>query len=211
MRIYYSIILIVSVLAGSESQCQAKKAYRLFDGSFKGWEGDTLNTWRIENGAIAGGSLDAVVPHNNFLVTTRNYQNFILRLKVKLVGSSGFVNGGVQFHSRRLTNPPYEMTGYQADVGLGYWGSLYDESRRNKTLVKPDSMMIVTLVKQNEWNTLQVQSRNGRIRIFLNGKQTVDYTEPDKNIPQSGLIGLQIHGGGKAKIYYKDIMIEEVQ
>lgn len=210
MRLCLFVLMII-MLAGFKSHCQTKKSQRLFDGTFKGWEGDTLTTWRIEDGAIAGGSLDATVPHNNFLVTTRSYNNYILRLKVKLVGSSGFVNGGVQFHSRRLTNPFYEMTGYQADVGPGYWGSLYDESRRNKTLVRPDSAMIATLVKQNDWNNLEVQSHNGRIRIILNGKQTVDYTEPDKTIPQSGLIGLQIHGGGKAKIYYKDIMLEEIK
>ena len=28
-----------------------------------------------------------------------------------------------------------EMSGYQADIGEGYWGCLYDESRRNKVLV----------------------------------------------------------------------------
>lgn len=202
-------ILMIMMLAGFKTYCQTKKSQRIFDGTFKGWEGDTLNTWRIEDGSITGGSFDAMVPHNNFLVTTRSYKNYILRLKVKLVGSSGFVNGGVQFHSRRLTNPSYEMTGYQADVGPGYWGSLYDESRRNKSLVMPDSAMIATLVKHNDWNNLEVQSHNGRIRILVNGKQTVAYTEPDKNIPQSGLIGLQVHGGGKAKIYYKDIMLEE--
>lgn len=44
----------------------------------------------------------------------------------------------------------------------------------------------------------------------INGHQTVDYTEPDANIPQSGLIGLQIHGGGKAQVEFKDIFITEL-
>ena len=42
-------------------------------------------------------------------------------------------NSGVQFRSVRV--PGHEMSGYQADIGDGYWGSLYDESSRNKTLV----------------------------------------------------------------------------
>ncbi len=42
-------------------------------------------------------------------------------------------NSGVQFRSIRI--PHHEMSGYQADIGEGYWGSLYDESRRNKVLV----------------------------------------------------------------------------
>jgi hypothetical protein len=38
----------------------------------------------------------------------------------------------------------------------------------------------------------------------------VDYTEEDPSVPASGLIGLQIHGGGKALVSYRDITIEEL-
>jgi len=42
----------------------AGRRKRLFDGkSFTGWEGDTKKTWRIENGALVGGSLQETVPH----------------------------------------------------------------------------------------------------------------------------------------------------
>jgi hypothetical protein len=188
-----------------------KKRVSLFDGrTFNGWEGDTVKTWKIENGTIAGGSLEETVPHNEFLCTKKPYSNFILNVKFKLTGNEGFINTGVQFHSVRSKDPSYEMIGYQADLGEKFWAGLYDESRRNKTLIAPDSAEVLKLVKLNDWNDYEVRSENGRIRIALNGKQTVDYTEPDKSIPQQGLIGLQIHGGGKAKVYYKDIYIEEL-
>ena len=188
-----------------------QKETPLFDGkSFAGWEGDVKNTWRIENGTIVGGSTEKTVPHNDFLCTTRTYANFILKLKIKLTGNEGFINSGIQFRSKRLTNPAYEMTGYQADWGKNYWASLYDESRRNKTLIKPDSIKILQWIKVNDWNNYEVRAENRRIRLFINGKQTVDYTEPDANIPQSGLIGFQIHGGGKAQVAFKDIYIKEL-
>jgi hypothetical protein len=38
----------------------------------------------------------------------------------------------------------------------------------------------------------------------------VDYTEPDASLPQSGLIGLQIHGAGKAIVRYRSITIVEL-
>ena len=79
-----------------------------------GWEGDTNRTWRVENGEIAGGSLRANVPRNEFLCTTRAFTNFVIRLKFKLTGKSGFINAGVQFRSRRVQDPPNEMAGYQA-------------------------------------------------------------------------------------------------
>ncbi|WP_460638204.1 3-keto-disaccharide hydrolase [Larkinella harenae] len=188
-----------------------QKTVRIFDGkTFRGWEGDTLKTWRIENGALVGGSLTETVPKNDFLCTTREYANFVLRVKFKLLGADGFINTGVQFRSKRLTDPAHEMTGYQADLGDGYWASLYDESRRNKTLIKPDSALIAKILKRNDWNDYEIRAENRRIRLYLNGKQTIDYTEPDQSIPQTGLIGLQIHGGGKALVYYKDLMLEEL-
>jgi hypothetical protein len=183
----------------------------LFDGqSLSGWQGDTLDTWRVEDGMIVGGSLVETVPNNEFLVTDRSYENFILTLKIKLTGDEGFINSGVQFHSKRLTNPAYEMEGYQADWGGGYWASLYDESRRNLTLSAPDSTQVMKWVNLDDWNDYKVHAENGRIQLFINGHQTVDYTEEDKSISQSGLIGLQIHGGGKAQVAFKDIFIEEL-
>ena len=196
-------------LAGESTDLPAKPVL-LFDGrTFRGWEGDTMRLWHIRNGALVGGSLDSTVAHNDFLCTTRPYTNFVLTLQWKLVGT-GFVNAGVQLRSQRLTNPAYEMTGYQADLGKGYWGSLYDESRRNKTLIHPDSSLITRTLRVNDWNEYKIRCEGPRIRIWLNGRQTVDYVETDRTIPQSGIIGLQIHGGGKAEASYKNIVLDEL-
>lgn len=183
----------------------------IFNGkNFNGWEGDTVKTWRIEESAITGGSLTEKVDHNYFLCTKKSYENFVIRVKFKLTGTEGFINTGVQFRSKRAESPDYEMIGYQADLGDGYWGSLYDESRRNKTLIHPDSTLIKKILKPGDWNDYEVKCENRRIRISLNGRQTIDYTETDPSIPQKGIIGLQIHGGGKAKVAFKDIVLREL-
>lgn len=200
------LLLFISLHAFSQ------KSIPLFDGrTFNGWEGDTTKTWRISNGELVGGSLEDTVPHNEFLASTKQYKNYTLRLKFKLSGSEGFINTGVQFHSQRITDPPYEMTGYQADLGDGYWACLYDESRRNKILAHADSSVVQSVLKKNEWNEYEIRTENGRTQIRLNGKQTVDYTEPDKGIPQQGLIALQIHGGGKAEVRFKDIFLTPIK
>ena len=113
----------------------------LTDGrTFNGWVGDTNKTWRMEDGAFVGGTLERKVPQNEFLRTTRSFTNFVLKVKFKLVGTDagGFINGGVQVRSEPAKTPPNEMVGYQCDIGEGWWGALYDESRRNKVLIKPD-------------------------------------------------------------------------
>jgi hypothetical protein len=208
-----SFLLLILIPAVTELTAQSReKITHLFDGeTFKGWEGDTIQTWRIQDGALVGGSLTETVPHNEFLSTTRSYSDFVLHVKFKLLGSSGFVNTGVQFRSQRIENPPYEMTGYQADLGDGFWASLYDESRRNKVLVKADTAQVSRLLRRNDWNDYEIRCEGRRIRLLLNGELTVDYTEEDLSIPQSGLIALQIHGGGKAEVHFKEITLKELR
>lgn len=205
-----TFFLAVMMALTFSAQTPAKPAL-LFDGkTFAGWEGDTQRTWRVEDGAIVGGSLVETVPRNEFLVTTKSYGDFVLRLRFKLMGNEGFVNAGVQFRSQRATTPAHEMVGYQADLGQKYWGSLYDETRRNKTLAG-DPAKGEALIKVGDWNEYEIRAEGPRIQLFLNGVQTVDYTEPDASIPREGLIGLQIHGGGKAQVLYRDITISELR
>ena len=85
---------------------------------------------------------------NEFLATKKTFANFELRMKCKLVGTEGFVNGGIQFRSKRIANPPNEMSGYQADIGEGYWGCLYDESRRNRNLMTADKEVAATFTHE---------------------------------------------------------------
>jgi len=181
----------------------------LFDGkTLTGWEGDE-KTWRVEDGAIVGGSLDAVVPRNEFLCTTKSYGDFELKLKFKLLGDKDKVNGGVQFRTKRIPKH-HEVIGYQADIGKGYWGALYDESRRNKVLAGPKAEDAEKLVKLDDWNDYTIRAQGPWIQLWLNGTKTVNYIEKDEKIEASGIIGLQVHGGAKTKVLYKDLMLEEL-
>jgi hypothetical protein len=106
-------VLLLCLSSGADPS-QAKKS-QLFDGkSFQGWEGDTDKTFRIQDGAVVAGSLSAKVPRNEFLCTRKSYQNFVLRVKFKLLGTEA--NAGVQIRSKRIPNH-HEVIGYQADMG----------------------------------------------------------------------------------------------
>ncbi len=179
----------------------------LFDGaSLDGWEGDQ-DVFRIEDGAIVGGSLDERVRRNEFLCTREDFGDFELRLKFKVVGRGA--NAGVQFRSRRIPNH-HEVRGYQADLGDGWWGSLYDESRRNRVLLAADKSVIAEVLQRDDWNDYTIRCEGPHIQLWINGHQTVDYTEPDDKIERNGLIGLQIHGGPPSQAHYKDIRIKKL-
>ena len=183
----------------------------LFDGkTFAGWEGDTTSTWRIENGALVAGSLEKAQAKNDFLATTREFANFELTLKWRLEGTKGFVNGGVQFRTKRIPGS-HEVSGYQADLGAGYDGALYDESRRNKVLARPSAEVLAKARKPlGEWNDYRIRAEGPHIQIWLNGVQTVDFTETDSGIEASGIIAVQIHGGATSVVGYRDLTLTEL-
>ena len=209
-----SLLSIGAGLLSCAAQLQADEPAKvpegfqaLFDGkSLDGWEGDT-KLFRVEDGAIVGGSLERPVARNEFLCTQREFADFELRLKFKLLGAGA--NAGVQIRSQRIPDH-HEMIGYQADLGEGWWGCLYDESRRNRILAGPPEEQRRELVKGSEWNDYTIRCEGQRIQLWVNGKQTVDYTELDESLPQMGLIGLQIHGGPPSEAWYKDIVIREL-
>ena len=184
----------------------------LFDGkTLKGWEGKK-KFFRVEDGAIVAGFLDARIPNNEFLASEKEYGDFELRFEAKLVGQGN--NAGVQFRSQRKPKS-HEMIGYQCDVGSWskgtIWGFLYDESRRRKMLAEaPQEELKKHVRPKGEWNKLVVRAEDSHIQIWLNGYQTVDFTEPDKNIPLKGHFGLQIHSGAPAECWYRNIRFKKI-
>ncbi len=212
MRHGIFILFSLVILAGLAPAADPRPV-SLFDGkSFAGWDGDTKNIWRIEDDCIVGGSLKRKIPRNEFLATTRSYGDFVLRVKFKLLGDAQktFVNSGVQFRSQRVPKNS-EMIGYQADLGdPSWWACLYDESRRNKVLAQSDMSKINKVLRRGDWNSYEVRAEGRRIRTSLGGVLGVDYTEKDPAIPQEGRIGLQIHAGGPAEVWFKDLVLEEL-
>jgi hypothetical protein len=202
--------LAVSVpVAGSTGQApKDPRPVAIFDGkTFAGWEGN-LAIFRIEDGAIVGGSLKEKIARNEFLCTTRPYGDFELRLRVKLVGGDA-ANAGVQFRTKRIPDN-HEVSGYQADMGTGWWGALYDESRRNKVLKGPDQSKMKEVVRNEDWNDYRVRAEGKRIQLWINGVQTVDYLEEDPTVEARGVICPQIHAGPPSEAWYKDITIVDL-
>lgn len=199
---------LVPLLAAT--MVHAGTAVELFDGkTLAGWEGN-LDVFRVEDGAIVAGSLTEKIPRNEFLCSEKEYDDFELQLTFKISGDPKKANAGVQIRSRRIPNH-HEMIGYQADIGQHYWGSIYDESRRRKILAKADMEALSKVLKKDGWNTYRMRCEGRRVRLWINGQQTVDYIEPDKTIEQKGVIGLQIHSGPPCVVRYKDITIRELK
>lgn len=167
---------------------------------------DTPGLWRVERGGVIVG-VSPGLKYNDFLRTRRQYSDFILQAAFRMVDASGKGNSGIQFRSKPMPGS-HEVIGYQADMGQGYWGCLYDESRRKKVLAGPAPESLK--VNHGGWNGYVVTARGPNITLELNGVKTVDYTEVEAGIESTGFIALQLHGGPPLEMRFKDLMIAEL-
>ncbi len=199
---YFATIILrwLRLLDGKPPVLETAAFAPLFDTmDLDGWEGNTA-LWSARDRMLVGKSPG--LDHNEFLATRQPYRDFILSLRFHLVDGNG--NSGVQFRSVRV--PGTEMSGYQADLGENYWGCLYDESRRNKVLVKASSEALSTL-KKNDWNHYVLCAVGDRITLYLNGVASVVYCEEGPDIARDGLIAVQLHAGSPMEVQFKDIQI----
>ena len=204
-------ILVLFIAAFWTGMAHAAEQRALFDGaSLAGWDirAGEEKWWKAADGMIVGGSLEENVPHNTFLSTKESFDNFELSFRIRVRGAGGFINSGIQIRSERVPNS-HEMRGYQVDAGPGWWGKLYDESRRNKVIGEPrNPQALAAVVKEGDWNDYKIRAEGSVIRSWINGIEALDYVEQDPAIPLAGQIGIQVHGGGKALVEVKDIRIE---
>jgi hypothetical protein len=64
------------------------------------------------------------------------------------------------------------------------------------------------LLKEGEWNRVQIEVRGKKYIVTLNGKQVLDYTTDAE--PEKGPIGMQVHGGLEMQIDFRNLSITEL-
>ncbi|MCZ6597091.1 MAG: DUF1080 domain-containing protein, partial [Planctomycetota bacterium] len=167
-----------------------------FDGeSLAGWTG-ALGLWSVEDGEIVG-KTDGLA-RNEFLRSDMELRDFRLTFEVRLTGDQG--NSGVQFRSRELEHG--EVAGYQADIGPGWWGKLYEEHGRAVLWDQSGESHVV----QGGWNTYEILAVGARVQTRINGHLCVDLHDPEG--ARSGIVALQIHSGGPTEIRFRAFRLE---
>jgi hypothetical protein len=164
-----------------------------------GWVGDR-KLWTVENGVLIGRSPG--IPRNSFLVSQEEVSDFILKLSVRLRPDAG--NSGVQFRSEALEGGA--VKGYQADIGEGWWGSLYDEHGRG-LLVDGYKGKGDKAVRKGQWNDYVIRAIRDHIQIEINGTITTDIRDEGR---RQGILAFQVHSGGPFEIAFKDVLLREI-
>ncbi len=167
----------------------------LFNGKdLTGWSGEK-SLWTVEDGEIVGRTKG--LDHNEFLVSDLLMSDFKLTFEVMLVKNEG--NSGVQFRSEPTE---HGVRGYQADIGAGWWGKLYEEEGRALLWDQSGEKH----VKNGEWNTYEISAIGSKIETSINGQRCVDLEDPKG--AQRGIIALQLHSGGPTEVRFRNLKLE---
>lgn len=175
----------------------------IFNGkNLDGWDGDP-KLWSVKDGVLVGSTEGVELQDNTFLVSKQKYQDFELRLEIKLRNH----NSGVQIRSEVLPTGNHVVKGLQADAAEGnWWGSIYDEKGKRGVIVNGWKGKGETVVKAKDWNDYRIYAKGGDIKITLNGMVT---SELHGEEPKSGVIALQLHKGPPMIAEFRNIRIQE--
>ncbi len=188
---------------------QFHETITLFDGvSLSGWktiDPDDTSYWSVVDGMLTAGDGINVIPKNTYLQTIDEYGDFEFRCLFRLSGDhvTGFINSGIQYRSYVVD---HDIVGYQADIGNGHWGDLYDEHRR-ELLVSGDLSTLQHVLNEDGWNSYVIRVKGDHHELYVNGVKTCDYIEDDPDIPSTGIIAFQLHSGGVAQLQVRDVTL----
>ncbi len=168
----------------------------VFDGAtLDGWHGDE-GLWSVEDGVLVGTSPG--IANNAFLMSDFEVRDFRLVLEVQLDPDAG--NSGIQFRSRATGDG--SVAGYQADIGAGWWGHLYEEHGR-ALLAEAKAPAIVP----GGWNTYEILAVGNRIQTAINGQPCIDFT--DATPTTKGIVAFQLHSSeGPFRVAFRALEFE---
>ena len=205
----FVLLILLCYSLNSPAQGSTVKSLSLFDGkTLSGWktvDPKDKGLWYVVDSVVTCKNDGKNITANTYLQTEQTYGDFEFRCLFRLSGdhSTGLVNSGIQYRSNVVNGV---IVGYQADIGKGYWGDLYDEHRRAK-LVGGDLSTLKHILIEDGWNSYIIRVKGNKHELYINGVKTCEYIEKDPAIPAKGVIAFQMHEGGIAKVEFRDITI----
>lgn len=200
MKAFLLVILSLTIVLSS-NKVHAQKQ-QLFNGKdLSGWTNYGTEKWYVEDGLLISESgPDA---QYGYLGTEKTFKNFELTVEFKQEADG---NSGVFFRS---SIEGTKITGWQAEVAPpgSNTGGIYESYGRG-WLIQPEPEKDKAL-KYGDWNKMKIRVVNDKVTTWLNGKQMVTLTD-EKIGMADGIIALQIHDGGGIKVYWRNIVVEEL-
>ena len=201
------LLLNLGIAWAGESAADESEAgwISLFNG--KNLDGWTVNGENPSSITAKDGKIVVKGPRTHaFYTGTVNdgtFKNFEFKAKVYITPGS---NSGLYFHSK-FQDKGWPNTGYEAQVN-----NTHKDNKKTGGLYAIQDVLNKSPVKDNKWFDYHIKVDGKQIIIKINGKQTVDYTEPDdldrpKRQLSEGTFAIQAHDP-KSHVEFKDLMVK---
>jgi hypothetical protein len=210
----------------------------IFNGKdLTGWDGDT-RLWSVKDGVIHGETTEAVPAKGNTFIIWKDgtTKDFELRLSFRCSNTN---NSGIQYRSKHITDGKvgnaWVVRGYQHELrnenklpNVG--GFIYDEGGKRGRICLVgeqvtwgadgkkvtgnflDAAGFEKLFKLDDWNDVVIIAKGNHIAHYMNGVQTVDFTDNEPTLALSeGILALQLHGGKPMWVEFKNIRIKDLR
>jgi hypothetical protein len=163
--------------------------------------GKEVPLWRVEDGVLVGSG-----PASHLFSKRGDYENFHFRVEA-MINDKG--NSGQYF--RTQLGPGFPK-GYEAQINATHGdrvktGSLYPAAADMRK-VKEIQVLDKAPHKPDEWFTQEVIAKGPHIVILVNGKKTVDWTDPKARY-KKGHFALQGHDPGSV-VKFRKIEVKEL-
>lgn len=198
MKYTFSLVFgLVFTLAvfGQEKELKMKS---VFNGeNLKHWKVPSDNIWwSIEGDALwAKSDPDK---KGSILWTKKEYTDFVVQMEFKF--GEGTIDSGIFMRGESPEN---------AQIQIGISGSLKRDMTGSPYVPKKgypvEAQGIKELLKLDGWNTIKAMAQGNSYKVWLNGKEVMNYTL--ENADLKGPIGIQLHPGREMSIQFKNILV----
>ncbi len=132
------------------------------------------------------------------LSTVKRYRDFVCRLEFKF--GAGTVDSGVFMRNDR------------DQIQIGISGSLKRDMTASPYIpgkgYPVEAEGVKELLKLGDWNTLRIRAVGKTYTTWLNGAEVMSYTSA--SAVEEGPLGIQLHGGRKMTIQYRNMAVTEL-
>ena len=182
-------------------QLKFEEKDKIFDGkTFTNWVVPENNIWwEIDSKGILSAISDPTKTGST-LWSEEKYNDFAIRLEFKMI--DGIVDSGIFMRGESSEN---------VQIQIGISGSLKRDMTASPYVPKKgypiEALKDHTdLLKQKDWNSLEVHAIANHYYVWLNGLAVLDYSLKNANL--IGPVGLQLHPGKTMNIQFKNIFLK---
>lgn len=169
----------------------------IFNGrDLAGWKVPDPNPfWKAVDGVLVGENNPEL--KGSMLFTEADYGDVVFETEARWTGE---IDSGVMMRKPAVQVQIGVSRSLKRDMTCSFYVGKYPEEAQAKEAGR--------LLKPGDWNRIRVEARGTTFTVWLNGEKVSQFSDPKYAAP--GPIGLQIHGGLKMKIEFRNLRAKPV-